>query len=188
MPKVETFDRNQILEKVVRLFHEKGYTATSMQDMVDVTGLNRSSIYNSFGSKLELYNESLKAYKAKMQQFIQKTLIRSTDPIETIRSIFISNEGIDKNGCLLSNCTTEMANQNKKIRSFLIRNRDYVQELFETLVLEGQNEGIINSNKTAKEYAIYLFAALQGVKITGMIVEEPKDIHSVVDTTLSVLY
>ena len=72
MPKVETFNKEQVLNNVIRLFHEKGYNATSMQDLVDATGLNRSSIYNSFGSKKELFQESLKTYRAIAHKSIQK--------------------------------------------------------------------------------------------------------------------
>ena len=63
MPKSILFDRDETIAKVTSLFWEKGYHATSMQDLVDVTGLNRSSIYNSFGDKYNLFIESLKHYK-----------------------------------------------------------------------------------------------------------------------------
>ncbi|MFD2567584.1 TetR/AcrR family transcriptional regulator [Pseudotenacibaculum haliotis] len=187
MPKVETFDREEILGKVIQLFHRKGYNATSMQDLVDATGLNRSSIYNSFGSKMELYQESLKVYKQMAEKAIQKYLINSDTPIETIRSIFSLNPKYTNNGCMLSNCTTEMANKDQKIKSFLIHNREGMEELFESLVAKGQNEGSINTNRTAKEYALYLFTSLQGFRITGIIIDEQKDLESIVNTILSVL-
>lgn len=187
MPKVETFDREEILGKVIQLFHEKGYNATSMQDLVDVTGLNRSSIYNSFGSKMELYQESLKAYKAIAEKTIQKYLIHSETPLETIRNIFSLNPQCTSNGCMLSNCTTEMANKDPKIKNFLVHNKEGMEDLFESLVEKGQKEGSINTKKTPREYGLYLFASLQGFRITGIIIEEQKDLESIVNTVLSVL-
>lgn len=187
MPKVETFNRDEVLGKVIVLFHEKGYSATSMQDLVDVTGLNRSSIYNSFGSKKELYQESLRTYREIAGKSVQKVLINTQNPLEAIRNIFTMNCDSDVKGCLLSNCTTEMANQDQHIKSFLINNKKHFQELFETLIVKGQEEGLINTKKEAKEYAVYLFAALQGFRVTSMIVDEHKDLESIVDTTLSVL-
>ncbi|MBL4605504.1 MAG: TetR/AcrR family transcriptional regulator [Flavobacteriaceae bacterium] len=187
MPKVETFNRNVVLEKVINLFHEKSYNATTMQDLVDATGLNRSSIYNSFGSKMEIYQESLRLYRAFANKMIQKVLINSESPLDAIRKIFSAPKDPRNKGCLISNCTTEMANQNQKINSFLINNMESMQELFETLIAKGQKEGNINTEKTAKEYALYLFAALQGFRITSMILNEQKDLESIVETTLSVL-
>lgn len=187
MPKVETFDRDQVLGKVVTIFHEKGYNATSMQDLVDATGLNRSSIYNSFGSKKELYQESLKAYRSQGLQYVQKVLIHTENPKETIRKIFASDSFTKANGCFLSNCTSEMANQDFEIRSFLKNNLEHMQGLFEELVLKGQKEGSINQNRSAKEYAIYLFTALQGLRITGILLSEQNSFESIVSTILSVL-
>ena len=60
MPKTITFDRTEVVQNVMELFWKKGYNGTSMQDLVDVTGLNRSSFYNTFGDKFSLFEEALK--------------------------------------------------------------------------------------------------------------------------------
>ena len=158
-----------------------------MQDLVDATGLNRSSIYNSFGNKMELYQESLKVYRKQANKMIQKVLIHSTDAKQSIKRIFYTSPELKTNGCFLSNCTAEMANQDQEIRSFLQNNLDNMQDLFEELVSKGQNEGSINTLKTSNEYALYLFTSLQGLRITSILLNEHKDIESIVNTTLSVL-
>jgi len=187
MPKVETFNRDEILGKVVSLFHEKGYNATSMQDLVDVTGLNRSSIYNSFGSKKELYQESLTVYKKKAGKYLQKVLVHTSEPLEIIRKIFDTNPEDQANGCFMGNCTTEMANQDRQIKGFLVNNLQSMQELFKELVSMGQSQGSINKNRSAKEYAVFLFTALQGLRITGILLNEKSEFDSIVNTTLSML-
>lgn len=187
MPRVEIFNRDEVLEKVVQLFHSKGYNATSMQDLVDVTGLNRSSIYNSFGNKKDLYQESLRVYKKQANKYVQKVLIHTTEPLETIRKIFATNPADQANGCFLGNCTTEMANQDHEIKDFLRNNLHGMQELFEELVARGQSSGSINTNKSARDYAVYLFTALQGLRITGILLEEQKEFEGIVNTILSVL-
>jgi TetR/AcrR family transcriptional repressor of nem operon len=187
MPKVETFNRDEILGKVVTLFHEKGYNATSMQDLVDITGLNRSSIYNSFGSKKELYRESLTTYKKRANKYVQKVLIHSSEPLDTIRKIFDTTPEDQVNGCFMGNCTTEMANQDHEIKGFLQNNLHAMQDLFEELVAMGQDKGSINQNKSAKEYAAFLFTALQGLRVTGILLNEKSEFESIVNTTLSIL-
>ena len=191
MPKTETFNREEMLEKVAHLFHSKGYNATSMQDLVDATGLNRSSIYNSFGSKLELYQEGLKVYRNQASRQIQKALINSDNPLEAIRKVFTLNANLrstqKNNGCLINNCTMEMANHDTAIKNFLVNNRDEMLSIFEELIAKGQNDGCFNTNKSAKEYAMYLFTALQGLRITGMIVNDTDDLNSIIETTLSLI-
>jgi TetR/AcrR family transcriptional repressor of nem operon len=187
MPRVEVFNRDEVLEKVVALFHSKGYNATSMQDLVNVTELNRSSFYNSFGSKKELYQESLRFYKQKANRYVQKTLIHTSEPLDAIRKIFATNPECVNKGCLLGNCTTEMANQDQEIKSFLQNNLHSMQDLFEELVARGQSSGSVNTNKTAKEYAAYLFTALQGLRVTEILLNEQTEYESIVNTMLSAL-
>ena len=62
MARPTDFDRNTVIQKAQEVFWTKGYNGTSMQDLVDATQLNRSSIYNSFGSKHDLFQETLKDY------------------------------------------------------------------------------------------------------------------------------
>ena len=106
MPKVETFNRDVVLKQATEVFHDKGFNATSMQDLVDATGLNRSSIYNSFENKLNLYLECLKLYEDKYNRETSKRLLESSSGLEAIRLIFelYLNEMIklkDERGCLI---------------------------------------------------------------------------------------
>jgi len=88
MPKVETFNRDVVLKQATEVFHDKGFNATSMQDLVDATGLNRSSIYNSFENKLNLYLECLKLYEDKYNRETSKRLLESSSGLEAIQLIF----------------------------------------------------------------------------------------------------
>ena len=63
MPRAKEFTPDTVLEQAMELFWEQGYEATSAQDLVDHTGLSRSSLYNTFGSKQELYLRALDHYR-----------------------------------------------------------------------------------------------------------------------------
>ena len=88
MPKVETFNKEAVIKQATEVFHRKSYSLTSMQDLVDATGLNRSSIYNSFGSKLDLYMVCLKDYQASFKCTVEKVLSNVNSPIQAIEAIF----------------------------------------------------------------------------------------------------
>ena len=187
MPKTELFNRDEVLDKCIQLFHEKGYNATSMQDLVDATGLNRSSLYNSFGSKMNIFQESLKVYKAKSADMVHSCLLDSKTPKSALEAIFLFAVSDTKNGCLLSNCTTEMANQDYQLKRFLESNSTEMESIFERIVNKGQLEGSMNYKRTAKEYATYLFSSLQGLRITGMLDNDINKLKGIVKTTLSIL-
>lgn len=192
MPKVETFNKELVISQATKVFHEKGFNATSMQDLVNATGLNRSSIYNTFESKNNLFLECLNAYQEENKQVISKLLLSYSSPLEAVNAIFesylqdILKSKKDK-GCLIINCKSELAFQNTSITSFLSDNQDAMLKLFEGLIDRGQKQGLINTNKDGKEYALYLYSSLQGFRMTGILLNDKKQLRSILNTTLQIL-
>lgn len=158
----------------MKLFWKKGYNGTSMQDLVDVTGLNRSSLYNTFGDKFSLFQESLTHYQTVQQNYLNGFLKDFKSPKEAIRSLFrgIQEEvaqGKSVNGCMISNCISELGNVDDRLKAFLVENKDQVVNTFQKLIEEAQKKGEIDPDKNAKHMALYLFSSLNGIRITGMI-------------------
>lgn len=192
MPKVETFDKTLVLEQATHVFHNKGYNATSMQDLVDATGLNRSSIYNSFENKHNLFLVCLNTYQNKYQIKISDTLLKATNPLEAIDFMFdlyLNEIAIDKDnrGCMIVNCKSEMANLDKTITNFLNKNQEQMLSLLEDLVQKGQNENLINKNKSYKDYALYLYSSIQGFRMTGILISNKTQLQSIIKTITQTL-
>ena len=62
MARTKCFNRDEALEKAMQAFWAKGYEATSVQDLVDCMGINRGSLYDTFGDKHQLFLEALDQY------------------------------------------------------------------------------------------------------------------------------
>ncbi len=56
------FDEDSVLEAAMEVFWRKGYEATSLADLCDCTGLHKGSLYQTFGSKHDLFMKALKHY------------------------------------------------------------------------------------------------------------------------------
>ena len=54
------FEEAPVLSAALAVFHEQGYAATSLTDLERATGLNRSSLYNSYGSKEGFFQACLR--------------------------------------------------------------------------------------------------------------------------------
>ncbi|WP_109437623.1 MULTISPECIES: TetR/AcrR family transcriptional regulator [Aquimarina] len=193
MPKVETFDRNQVLQRATEVFHIKGYNGTSMQDLVDATALNRSSIYNSFGSKLSMFLEVLSYYQSSVGGQMDSRLIHAhnaSDMINAIFEMYLDEILIDddKKGCLIVNCKSEMTNQEPLINSFMEKNQDRMIAMLEDIVYNGQMEKIFNQDQTASQYALYLFSSIQGLRMTGILNKNEEDLRNLIQNLVKVLY
>lgn len=62
MGRPKQFDVTEVVRSARTLFWRKGYAETSLDDLVEATGLNRSSLYHQFGSKQELFDAALRSY------------------------------------------------------------------------------------------------------------------------------
>lgn len=192
MPKVETFNKDLVIKQATEVFHDKGYNATSMQDLVDATGLNRSSIYNTFENKTSMFLECLKAYKENNDRNISKVLLNANNAFQAIELIFelylkeITNSKEEK-GCLITNCKSEMTNHNVSITNFLNTYQQQTLQFLEDLVDKAQEDNLINKNNSSQEYALYLFSSLQGFRMTGILIQNKKHLQSIINTILQTL-
>ncbi len=192
MPRTEDFNREEVLDKAQHAFWLKGFNGTSMQDLVDATGLNRSSIYNSFGSKMELYQQALKKYQEVNSAVFDKAQRQERNAIETIGLLFLYimediKHDTESKGCMIINCYTEMANQDPQLRVFLEAYQERLIEIFTELVARGQADGSIRKNEKSSALAHYLVSAYQGFRITGMHSRDPQILKNIIQNVLKTL-
>ncbi len=62
------FDREQVVLSAINAFFEKGYEATTLGDIESATGVDRSTLYNSFGGKAGIYSSATSAYLAMAEE------------------------------------------------------------------------------------------------------------------------
>lgn len=78
------FQPAEVLESVMRLFWERGYKGTSLQDLESRTGLARSSLYNAFGSKRDLYLRAVAHYQDRLAEAMFAPLEKGRDGLDDI--------------------------------------------------------------------------------------------------------
>ncbi|MCP4294848.1 MAG: TetR/AcrR family transcriptional regulator [Proteobacteria bacterium] len=72
------FDRNAVIDKSIDLFWQKGFSASSMQQVIKATGLKPGSIYLAFGNKEGLFREALDGYTYKGIAKIRETIDKAS--------------------------------------------------------------------------------------------------------------
>src|SRR6476660_8208916 len=91
MARPKEFEREAALEKAMRIFWEKGYQATSIDDLVSGMKLGRQSLYDTFGDKHRLYLEALRRYIDLTKTTVFETLRKGrSTPLDAIRGDLLS--------------------------------------------------------------------------------------------------
>jgi len=115
-----TFDRDATLDQVVDLFWQQGYEGVSLQDLEDRTGLNRSSLYNSFGSKEALFSLALDRYLSEVAGRLLVPLEEGTAGMDDIRRFVEAlsqwfSSPASAAGCLMINSMVEFGGTHDQI-------------------------------------------------------------------------
>lgn len=84
MARPSKFDRDAAVETAMQEIWRSGYEATSVKAMSEKLGITRSSYYNAFGSREELFKEALAAYFAHSPD---RALYQDADPQESVRGV-----------------------------------------------------------------------------------------------------
>jgi TetR/AcrR family transcriptional repressor of nem operon len=113
MPRPKEFDRERVLMEAMQLFRDRGYEATSIQDLVDRMEINRFSLYATFKSKHDLFVEALQTYYDKVAVPFFDRLKDSGQGLAVIESVLLElvirvKKGVSSNGCLLCNSIAEV--------------------------------------------------------------------------------
>ena len=62
MARPKEFERDVVLDRAMRVFWSRGYEATSIQALVDRMGIQRGSLYGTFGHKRALFFAAIDRY------------------------------------------------------------------------------------------------------------------------------
>jgi TetR/AcrR family transcriptional repressor of nem operon len=165
------FDPDQIADAAMQVFWQRGYAATSIQDLVEGTGLSRSSLYNAFDSKHGLYTCALKRYQERSNANIvllaqdapAKALVRQL----LLRIVDDELDDTQRLGCLAANAALEVAGQDPVVAELVAQNFRRVEAALERLLRRGQAEGDIDPDKNPAALASFVVCTVQGLRVLG---------------------
>ena len=89
MPRTKNYDRDATLKNAMSTFWLKGFSATSVNDLVQGTGLNRFSLYQEFESKEKLYEACFQTYQQTIMESRMSALEQDQDGVECLRRFFM---------------------------------------------------------------------------------------------------
>jgi TetR/AcrR family transcriptional regulator, transcriptional repressor for nem operon len=192
MGRTKNFDESQVLDKALEVFWKKGFNATSIQDLVDHLGINRASIYDTYGDKHKLYLASLKRYRQQTSSWLLQQIRSEKSALGIIKDFLIGTvqQGLhdpERLGCFLVNAATELANSDDAIQLMFEENKNTVEKVLNELIIEGQESGEIATKHSSEALARFLFNTLSGLRVLAKGNMTEKELNEIVEVTLSAL-
>lgn len=167
-PKPNPATRANLLGAGMRLFHESGYNATGIKDIVEAAGVPKGSFYNHFVSKESFAVEVTDAYFSGSLRSLKAILVDPAVPaLERLHSYFdkrserLRETGYTR-GCLLGNLSLEVADHSPEISGHLADHFGTWAALFEQCIVEAQETGAITTKLPASLLAQFLLNSWEG--------------------------
>ncbi len=192
MGRVREFDVDQALDSAMNLFWSKGYEATSISDLVQVTGVHRGSLYATFGDKHALFLAAVKHYLSSVVARQISLLRGPRRGVDAIRAFFddIINISIsDKRacGCLVTNSAAELAAHDKAVAEVLRESLGRLEDSFVESLLEARESGAISGDHDPLVQARFLTSSLHGLRVSAKLHPDRDYLNDVVDSIMASL-
>ncbi len=170
MVRTREFDPSTTLSRVVELFSSKGYSETSMDDIVRATGVSRYGIYGTFGNKRELFEQALEKYADSMGRQSYLRLLEPDASLEHIRKIF--DERIENSctrsvrpGCLFVYTAMELAPHDQEIQGVLQKFMNRMSKAFSIGLESARERGEIKPDLDLRAAGEFLTGSMFGLAV-----------------------
>jgi len=185
------FDREKVVNDALLLFWQKGYVATSMEDIKAATGIKESSLYNTFGNKKALFVEALEAYASRVRANIAG-LPAKDRPAESIRLLLrqIASQAANHDaavGCMLMNSALELGPEYQDIVDFVMKQYEGIEKWLHATLVHAQSMGEVSSEKDPETLARFFTYSVQSMFTIARTRPTKEFMNDVVNTTLSLL-
>ena len=170
MPWEKQFRTDEVLTKAMHAFWARGYEATSMQDLVGSMGINRASIYATFGDKHSLFIKALRAYDERHRAaFLERLRQQHAGKVAIVNAfdevIASAMDWGSRDGCLLVNTALELSPHDEAIGQIVSAGLRQVEMFFHDMIKAGQALGEIPLSVDAKHTAQALLSLLIGLRV-----------------------
>jgi AcrR family transcriptional regulator len=138
--------REGIIEAAARIFSEKGFHATSMQDIADAVNLQKASLYHHFSSKQEILVEILDHALDLINNRLELVLSQSLSPDEKLRQSMVSYfQTIAENRNLSAVLLLELRSLDPELKARQASRREKFERLWRDLIIEGKQQGVFTN-------------------------------------------
>ena len=191
MARPAEFDRTKALEAAMKLFWARGYTATSLPDLLEAMGIARSSFYASFKTKRALFRECLEMFGDRTLAIVDKDA--SKMPAAALPRAFFAATLLDvskrkaNQGCMMVNTVLELADVDQELNQLATLKLDAIENAFALAFERAQQEGQLNTLHSAQELASMVMTINLGLRVQSRQKQSSQQLKTIIENSLSML-
>jgi TetR/AcrR family transcriptional repressor of nem operon len=192
MGRPREFDSDAALERAMHAFWARGYDGTSLCDLIEAMGISKSSFYETFGSKHDLFLSSLDHYRDNVIGLLAAKLVSAKSPRAAIADVLALVLDADPapdhpHGCFVSRCAVEIAGRDLAAATHIAAGMERTVDAFHDAVVRAQALGEIPAGRDARALARYLVSSMNGLRVMAEAQADRAALEDVIRLTLTAL-
>ncbi len=183
------FDRDSALLAAMRTFWTQGYEGTSVQDLVGAMGVNKPSLYSTFGCKEEVFREAVELYDRVEGRATSQSLSEARTAREAVETMLRSNASayaVDEGprGCMIVLSSLLGAPENDSVRAFLADNRLKGETMLRDRLARGIAQGDLLASADVDQLAAFYTTVLEGLSIQARDGASARKLNMIIDAAM----
>lgn len=192
MPRSKEFDTEEALTKAMLLFWDKGYVQTSVDEVVNHTGVSLYSLYNTFGDKKELFIKVLDHYQESVITDLLRELNQADASLPQLHKYFQNLVSIAQNqekkmGCLMCNTAIELSTHDSQIAQKVDHYLKKVTKALRHTLSNAISKQELDPDTDIEGLTDYLMGVVLGLCVYSRFPASLEAMKKYVETALSVL-
>lgn len=171
--------RKKIVGHATLLMYEKGYSRTSVDDVIRASGITKGSFYFHFSSKEELGYAVIENAALHVAGRLRSAMERGSTPAERLKAALEELQGIVMEadccrGCILGNLALELSNQHEGFREKLAWAFEILADLIAEPLAEMKENGELPADFDPAAFASYAVSAIEGGIMMSKVTRDPQ--------------
>ena len=156
--------QQEILEAAARVFHEKGYESTSIQDIADAVGILKGSLYYYITSKEDLLFEIIQGVHEEALKNLDRTRALEGDALEKIRAFVVVHMTHNATNLVkMAVFFQDFRSLRGERREIIVQERDLYDNFLRDLIRQGQEDGLVCADIDPKLAAITVLGMMNWI-------------------------
>ena len=157
------------LDKVVNLFWVKGFGNTSINDIVNTTGLNRATLYKTFGGKNKIFLATLEHFYQTVTYPVTLPLRNQADGVNGIIQFFskfaelYDSTGLCSRGCFIIATASDINSHDEQVVYFIEEFIDGIRTSFRNLLAQSRTDKLLKADIDIESVTDFLVGNLFGL-------------------------
>jgi len=182
------FDPDKALDAALKVFWERGYEGASLADLTKAMGINKPSLYGTFGDKAELFRKVVDRYLSR-QNLLWEQVLREPSARTTVERILNAvadslTSGQNPHGCLLVQSALTCSEESECIKNELSLRRADSDGMLRLRLERAQKEGEIPQGVDVAALSRYFSTILRGMSVEASGGATRQDLQNVIDLAL----